>query len=71
MPDVRCSVSNCAYWAEGGACAADTILVEIDAHANQDFFTEIGEMGDGVHKDYASTSAATMCHTFKQKNRNK
>jgi hypothetical protein len=67
MPEVRCSVSNCTYWAQGGACAADNILVEIDAHANRDFSTEIGEMGDGVHKDIAQTSSATMCHTFKQK----
>ncbi|ARU61646.1 DUF1540 domain-containing protein [Tumebacillus avium] len=67
MPEVRCSVSNCEYWAKGGACVANSILVEIDAHANRDFSTEFGEVGDGVHKDYAQNSAATMCHTFKQK----
>ena len=65
MPDVRCSVANCTYWAKGGACTADSILVEIDAHANQNFSTEIGEIGEGVHQDHAKNSACTMCHTFK------
>ncbi len=68
MPDVRCSVSNCTYWAEGGKCAADAILVEIDAHANANFNTEFGgDLGENVHHDYAETSTATMCHTFKKK----
>jgi hypothetical protein len=67
MPEVRCSVSNCTYWAQGGGCSADKILVEIDTHANRDFSSEFGEIGDGVHKDVAQTSSATMCHTFKKK----
>jgi hypothetical protein len=65
MPEVRCSVANCTYWAQGGACTADKILVEIDAHANRNFSSEIGEIGDGVHRDYAKDSSCTMCHTFK------
>jgi hypothetical protein len=67
MPEVRCSVSNCEYWAEGGGCNAKEILVEIDAHATRNFNAEIGEIGDGVHKDYAEHSSGTMCHTFKKK----
>lgn len=69
MPEVRCSVSNCEYWAKGGGCNANSILVEIDAHAGQDFNMEIGEIGEGVHKDVAQNSAATMCHTFKAKSK--
>ena len=68
MPEVRCSVSNCEYWAKGGACVADSILVEIDAHANRNFATEFGDdLGENVHRDHAANSAATMCQTFKQK----
>ncbi|ASS76373.1 DUF1540 domain-containing protein [Tumebacillus algifaecis] len=67
MPEVRCSVSNCDYWATGGGCNANSILVDIDAHANRDFSSEIGEIGEGVHKDIAHHKSATMCHTFKQK----
>ncbi|KEO83540.1 DUF1540 domain-containing protein [Tumebacillus flagellatus] len=68
MPEVRCSVSNCSYWAEGGACAANSILVEIDAHANREFNTEFGgDLGENVHKDTAANSRCTMCHTFKAK----
>ncbi|MFD2171772.1 DUF1540 domain-containing protein [Tumebacillus lipolyticus] len=67
MPEVRCSVSNCEYWANGGGCNANSILVEIDAHAGKNFDSEVGEIGEGVHKDYAPNCSATMCHTFKKK----
>lgn len=68
MPDVRCSVSNCTYWKQGGKCVADSILVDIDAHANREFQAEFGnDLGENVHRDQAASSRATMCHTFKQK----
>jgi hypothetical protein len=69
MPQVKCSVANCEYWAEGNNCSADMIMVEIDAHAKADFKAEFaGEYGhDSEHKDQAASSAQTCCHTFKPK----
>lgn len=68
-PEVKCSVSNCTYWAQGNNCSAEMIMVEIDSHAKANFNAEFaGEYGyDSKHKDVASTSSATCCHTFKPK----
>lgn len=66
--DVKCSVSNCTYWKQGNDCTAQAIMVTVDKHGNQKFNEEIaGEiMVDLQHKDSASQSAETCCHTFKQ-----
>ncbi|MFB5188978.1 DUF1540 domain-containing protein [Alicyclobacillus fastidiosus] len=64
--DVKCSVANCEYWAKGNNCVASSILVSVDKHANMDTSVEFG-MLDGKHKDTASDSADTCCHTFKAK----
>ncbi|WP_047153593.1 DUF1540 domain-containing protein [Aneurinibacillus tyrosinisolvens] len=67
MPEVKCSVANCTYWAQGNNCAAEAIMVDIDQHANANFKEEIGEIGyevDTDHKDNASNSSQTCCHTF-------
>ncbi|RNB74693.1 DUF1540 domain-containing protein, partial [Brevibacillus fluminis] len=40
MPVVKCSVANCTYWGEGNNCNADSIMVEVDAHANANYKTE-------------------------------
>jgi hypothetical protein len=71
MPDVKCSVSNCTYWAKGNNCQADMIMVEVDPHANKNFNAEFaGEYGyDSEHKDAASSARETCCHTFKAKNK--
>ena len=73
MPQVNCSVSNCQFWDMGNKCAAEEILVEIDAHAKQNLDVEYaGEYGGGddtytSHKDRASSSNDTCCLTFKPK----
>lgn len=70
MPDdVKCSVSNCEYWAQGNRCAAEAILIEIDEHASNSFDTEFAEDRslDSNHQDEAPKSSATCCHTFKPK----
>ncbi|MBB6729687.1 DUF1540 domain-containing protein [Cohnella zeiphila] len=66
---VSCSVSNCTFWGEGNRCAADQILIEIDAHArsrrtegDEEFAGELGE-----HRDRSDDSASTCCHTFRPK----
>ncbi|KPV45271.1 DUF1540 domain-containing protein [Alicyclobacillus ferrooxydans] len=64
--EVKCSVSNCEYWAEGNDCVASSILVSIDEHANANLKEEFGLLG-GAHKDTAQNSAQTCCHTFKSR----
>ena len=68
MPQVKCSVANCEYWAQGNICSADEIMVEIDAHANANLKEEFaGEYGQNDHKDQATTSSETCCLPFKPK----
>ncbi|ANS75143.1 hypothetical protein AWM70_11460 [Paenibacillus yonginensis] len=67
-PIVKCSVSNCTYWGDQNVCKADLIMIDIDKHASAQYNEEFaGENFDTEHQDYASTSAATCCHTFKPK----
>lgn len=68
MPQVKCSVSNCAYWARGNECRADLIMIEIDKHARARFNEEFaGESFDSEHRDIAQDSSTTCCHTFEPK----
>jgi hypothetical protein len=68
MPEVKCAVANCEYWSQGNECHADTIMIEIDQHANAHFDAEFaGESFDTEHKDAASKVANTCCHTFELK----
>jgi hypothetical protein len=69
MPQgVKCSVSNCTYWAQGNNCSATAIMVDVDSHAGANYREEIGEIGvSSTHKDQASSSSETCCHTFKAK----
>jgi len=66
MPDVNCSVANCTYWAEGNRCAAKSIMIEIDEHANADLSSEFADDFEG-HKDKAASVRNTCCHTFEPK----
>ena len=69
MPEgVKCSVSNCYFWAQGNKCDANSILIEIDKHARASLNEEFaGENLGAGHKDAAPDSKATCCHTFKPK----
>jgi len=68
-PVVKCNVANCTFWGEGNKCQADSILVEIDAHANHDYNMEAGEefYEKAEHKDKAKEIKETCCHTFQPK----
>ncbi|WP_339853050.1 DUF1540 domain-containing protein [Paenibacillus sp. FSL W7-1088] len=67
-PIVKCSVSNCNFWGENNFCQADAIMIDIDQHATRRLHEEFaGEIFDSDHQDYARTSSATCCHTFKPK----
>ncbi|NBI29388.1 DUF1540 domain-containing protein [Chengkuizengella marina] len=68
MPQVKCSVANCQYWAAGNNCNADQINIEVDEHANMNFNEEFaGENFNSNHQDRASKESNTCCHTFKKK----
>jgi hypothetical protein len=68
LTQVKCSVSNCAYYKEGNNCGADLIMIEVDKHSKMDYDTEFaGEGFDTEHQDAAKTSATTCCHTFNPK----
>lgn len=69
--DVRCTVSNCYFWAKNDLCSADSILITADSaadgHARMAFGTEnhgdlVASMGDTP----AQSMASTACRTFKQ-----
>jgi hypothetical protein len=71
MPNVvvRCTVDNCAYWAEENYCQADTILITsdlvgerypegVDAPETDMIVAEMGETPARTCKD-------TACKTFR------
>ncbi|MFC5651423.1 DUF1540 domain-containing protein [Paenibacillus solisilvae] len=57
-PMVKCSVANCQHWEDGNVCVADSIMIEITAHAHQKV---------GNHRDEASDSSETCCQTFEER----
>jgi hypothetical protein len=70
MPEVRCSVANCEYWATDNKCKAASIMIDIDHHANADYTDEFAADPGSIsleHKDHASNVQSTCCHTFKSK----
>lgn len=69
MPNgVKCSVSNCHFWAEGNSCSADQILIEVDGQAANAHDTEFA-VEAGIEQHHAAKSAATCCETFQPKGR--
>ncbi|MFK7692562.1 DUF1540 domain-containing protein [Paenibacillus sp. HJGM_3] len=65
---VKCSVDNCEFWAEGNNCAADTIMIEVNAHAEKPLPEGKGaEQYDTRHHDQAKGVTDTCCHTFREK----
>ncbi|PZE22681.1 DUF1540 domain-containing protein [Paenibacillus xerothermodurans] len=64
MTEVKCSVANCQYWAEGNNCAATAIIIDVDQHARANYDTEFAVEDMHGHKDAATSSSNTCCHTF-------
>lgn len=66
--DVKCSVSNCYFWAQNNHCSAPAIMVTVDNLANANFAEEIaGEiMVDLSRMDSVNHSINTCCHTFRE-----
>jgi hypothetical protein len=70
MPEVKCSVANCEYWATNNNCTATSILIDVDQHANADFSSEFASENEQTnHKDIASSVRNTCCHTFEPRNK--
>lgn len=59
MTRVKCSLSNCEYWAEGNVCTAEVIEVAPNTPTSTDM--EIGSFGSST----VITSEQSMCATFK------
>jgi|GEM_PF-4957850 len=68
MPAVKCSVANCYYHVDNNECKANSILVDIEQHANDNYDMEIGTINQENHSDFAQNKQDTICHTFKEKN---
>ncbi|MFC4779128.1 DUF1540 domain-containing protein [Paenibacillus sp. GCM10023252] len=67
-PMVKCSVENCEYWESGNNCVAETIMIEINAHADKPLSQGHGhEQYDTKHQDTASGVVDTCCHTFTER----
>ncbi|GGG10504.1 DUF1540 domain-containing protein [Paenibacillus abyssi] len=65
---VKCSVANCSFWGQGNQCNADTIMIDVDKHAQMDYHSEFASDGMGSnHRDAAEEASITCCHTFKPK----
>ncbi|HEY8417801.1 MAG TPA: DUF1540 domain-containing protein [Limnochordales bacterium] len=78
MPEVLCTVNNCAYWAEGNRCVAETILVIADeavARMRKDDqeIGEIGQAGQAAQLGHtpARVSKETCCYTFRPRESSK
>jgi hypothetical protein len=67
MPEVKCTVADCEYWATGNNCDAKTIIVEVDQHANADYSSEFAQEALHGHQDRALSARNTCCHTFEPK----
>ncbi|MEK8129683.1 DUF1540 domain-containing protein [Paenibacillus filicis] len=66
MPDVKCSVANCAFWAQGNNCNANAIMIDVDQHAKVAFDSEFASEFT-EHQDKAASIQNTCCHTFEPK----
>jgi len=75
VPEVRCTVSNCAYWYEGNRCSAEAILVVSDDAVNRMTLLGAGQRGGGKHDQEigeigqtpARVTKETCCYTFRPK----
>lgn len=70
MPEVRCSVSNCAFWGQGNFCQANSIIVQPDAQDSmqtEDASYTSTVLNGQMMESSVSTSVETCCQTFKPK----
>ncbi len=62
MPEVKCEVASCYYWAQGNHCAAE--FIEVANTRTHRGGMEVGRLGNQA---YATTSQETCCATFTPK----
>ena len=66
--EVRCTVTNCVFHAQGNICGANKIEVNMDHQANKTSNTEFATEFDARQvKEEAIHSSQTCCKTFKPK----
>ena len=66
--EVKCTVANCVFHAQGNICGAEKIQVDMDYHATQNSNTEFAaEFDTSNAKEQASHASHTCCKTFKPK----
>ncbi len=70
MSDVKCTVSNCYFWAKTNLCSADSILITSDRSVEPHPGMAVGNEADSaliqaIGSTPASSIAETACHTFK------
>jgi Domain of Unknown Function (DUF1540) len=67
MPEIRCSVANCAHWGQGNFCNADSIIVQTEAYeySNNTDNTFTNAVLTGQLQSSAVHSGETCCHTFR------
>ncbi len=65
MTDVRCSVSNCAYWAKGSICTARDILISAGPPETQSETIKHAHEAE-VQKTPTDSDVYTHCHTFEK-----
>ena len=68
MPqDVRCSVNNCHYWAQGNYCEASSIMVTADQVGHQQPDTFDAPQASMAAPSPVDSCMATCCKTFVMK----
>ncbi len=74
MPEVRCSVSSCYYWADGNYCAADIIWIRNDAEVEQETAGDRADLEAAAPMGMTTAQVSpadkaieTCCQTFRHK----
>lgn len=61
MPEIKCTVSNCEYWAQGNVCDAAQILITSGPSAGKE---PSGANAAALPSDPARTAEECYCLTF-------
>ncbi len=61
MPIVRCTVSNCEYWAQHNFCAADQILITAGTRRGKD---HQGDGAEHIERSPVEIAQDSYCLTF-------
>ncbi len=71
MTQVRCTVDNCHYWAEGGGCRASSILITSDAAGATQPHGIDAPVAGTLEPTPTQTCMETCCKTFHRRGASK